>query len=213
MVTSEGAGSRVERRKAQTRSKLVLAARSLLASGAAQQVSIQGITEAADVGLGSFYNHFAGKAELFDAAVEDALEEAGTRLDELSQSLDDPAAAFGQSVRLVARLALTQPALASVLAKYGMAYVGASRGLAPRVRRDLELGVARDRFVVGDLHMTVVAIAGALFATMHDLLTDPPQDPEGACDDLGALLLQMLGVAPGEARRLAGLPLPELASP
>ncbi|MFI9781248.1 hypothetical protein ACIHCV_42710 [Streptomyces sp. NPDC051956] len=33
------------------------------------------IAERADVGLGSAYNHFTGKPDLFDTAVADALEE------------------------------------------------------------------------------------------------------------------------------------------
>ena len=56
--------SRVERRKAQTRQKLITAARAMLASDTAAQASIQEITDTADVGFGSFYNHFSSKAEL-----------------------------------------------------------------------------------------------------------------------------------------------------
>lgn len=65
--------NRVERRKAQTHKKLVDAARAMLANDTAAQASIQEITETADVGFGSFYNHFSSKAELFEAAVTDVL--------------------------------------------------------------------------------------------------------------------------------------------
>jgi len=58
------AGSRLERRKAQTRQKLVDAARAMLADNRAPRASIQDITEAADVGFGSFYNHFTSKDDL-----------------------------------------------------------------------------------------------------------------------------------------------------
>ena len=40
-------------------------------------VPILEITQAADVGMGSFYNHFDSKEQLFDAAVEDALDAHG----------------------------------------------------------------------------------------------------------------------------------------
>ena len=45
----------------------------------------------ADVGFGSFYNHFSSKAELFEAAVADVLDELGALLDQLSVDVDDPA--------------------------------------------------------------------------------------------------------------------------
>ena len=57
--------SRGERRKAATRQKLIDAARVMLAAGTAADASIQDITDAADVGFGSFYNHFGCKNELF----------------------------------------------------------------------------------------------------------------------------------------------------
>ena len=61
--------SRQERRKARTRRKLIEAAQDLLAERGTTDVSIQEITERADVGFGSFYNHFETKSELFEVAV------------------------------------------------------------------------------------------------------------------------------------------------
>ncbi len=46
------------------------AARALLTSRDPGGVSIQEITDAADLGFGSFYNHFTSKQELFEVAVE-----------------------------------------------------------------------------------------------------------------------------------------------
>ena len=89
--------SRGDRRKARTRQMLIDAARVMLAAGTATQASIQEITDAADVGFGSFYNHFSSKAELFEAAVADVLEELGELFDRLSVDAQDPAMAFAQS--------------------------------------------------------------------------------------------------------------------
>jgi len=49
------------------------------------------LTQAADVGMGSFYNHFESKEQLFHAAVEEALDAHGALLDRLSADTDDPA--------------------------------------------------------------------------------------------------------------------------
>jgi AcrR family transcriptional regulator len=53
--------------------------------------------------MGSFYNHFATKDELFDAAVEDAVESFAT-MDQFSVGMDDSAHVFAQSFRLSGRL-------------------------------------------------------------------------------------------------------------
>ena len=49
------------------------------------------ITQAADVGMGSVYNHFESKESLFEAAVADALDNHGALLDLLTGTSDDPA--------------------------------------------------------------------------------------------------------------------------
>lgn len=105
--TAEGP-NRLERRKARTRAALVRAAQACMASGQVN-VPILELTQAADVGLGSFYNHFACKEELFRAALEDALDAYGDLLDQLTIGLDDPAEVFAQSFRLTGRLHRRQP--------------------------------------------------------------------------------------------------------
>lgn len=83
--------NRFERRRAETRQALIRAARQILAETGDTSASIQAIAERADVGFGSFYNHFESKTKLFDAAVTDALDEFGQVIDERVQGIDDPA--------------------------------------------------------------------------------------------------------------------------
>lgn len=202
--------SRAERRKAATRQKLIDAARAFLAGGGDSSASIQNITDAADVGFGSFYNHFSSKAELFEAAVAETLEELGQLLDELSRDVDDPAAAFAQSVRLTLRLAKSRPQTAQVLVRHGMAYIDADRGLAPRALRDIQAGAASGRFRVHDPRLSVAITAGALLAVLHVSLVSPDSVTDSTCDEAAEELLRMLGVPPAQARRLASAPLPEV---
>ncbi|MEU3642429.1 TetR/AcrR family transcriptional regulator [Lentzea sp. NPDC034063] len=201
-------GSRLDRRKAQTRRKLLDAARAMLAEGTAHQSSIQDITDAADVGFGSFYNHFPTKGDLFTAAVEDAMEEMGARLDELGSTVEDPAAEFAQSVRLAGRLALQRPQIAQVMVRHGVAYLDSGRGLAPRALRDIIAGVEAGRFHVANPKLAMSTVAGALLAALHLSLTDPDFDHDTVYDQLAEQLLCMLGVPPAEARELVALPLP-----
>ena len=90
---SRGAANRLDRRKARTRAALIEAAQALLAEGRTN-APVNVITEAADLGTGSFYNHFDTKEQLFEAAVADALERHADYLEELTKGLEDPAAVF-----------------------------------------------------------------------------------------------------------------------
>jgi len=208
-ATRSDVPSRTERRKARTRQKLLDAARAFLASDTHSTASIQDITDAADVGFGSFYNHFSSKAELFEAAVAEVLEELGQLLDELSSDVDDPAVAFAQSVRLTVRLAVARPDTAQVLVRHGMAYIDAEEGLAPRALRDIQAGIASGRFQVGDPRLALATTAGALLAVLHVSLVAPDTVTDAMCDEAAEQLLRMLGVPLDEAHALATGPLPD----
>jgi AcrR family transcriptional regulator len=205
--------SRAERRKAATRQKLIDAARAMLAAGTATDASIQQITETADVGFGSFYNHFSSKTELFEAAVTDVLEELGALFDRLSVDVEDPALAYAQSTRLTLRLCRSRPQISAVLVRHGMHYMEAEDGVAPRLLRDLQAGMAKGRFRQAEPRLTRAAVSGAVLATLQMALTHPELVDDAACDQLVEQLLLMLGVPFDEARQLAHAPLPDTELP
>src|ERR1700749_588649 len=106
--------NRVERRKQRTRAALVKAAQRLIAEGKIN-VPVLEITRAADVGMGSFYNHFDSKEQLFEAAIADVLDAHGAMLDRLTAPMDDPAETFATSFRLTGRLFRRRPEESEVL--------------------------------------------------------------------------------------------------
>jgi AcrR family transcriptional regulator len=204
----EAPPGRLERRKARTRAALVGAAQSFLARGK-ENVPILEITQAADVGMGSFYNHFDSKEELFQAAVEDALDAFGSVLDQLTVGLEDPAEVFAQSFRLTGRLHRRQPELSKVLLNNGLALAGSDKGLAPRARRDIENGIRAGRFTVRDPDLAMVIVAGASICLGQMLHDHPERDDADAADQVTEDLLRMLGVPAGEARGICQRPLPD----
>ena len=109
MLMPASSRSRFARRRAVTRQALVRAARKILAESGDTSASIRAIAERADVGFGSFYNHFTCKLDLFEAAVADALEEYAEAMDEGLRGVDDPAERLAGGVRLSARLAESHP--------------------------------------------------------------------------------------------------------
>src|SRR4051812_37663198 len=122
MTTPDGtAPNRLERRKRPTREALLGAAQTFIAAGRFN-VPVLEITQAADVGMGSFYNHFDSKEELFQAAVNEVLDELGAMLDKLTAEDDDPAEVFGRSFRLVGRVFRQRPNMSRVLLNAGVGW-------------------------------------------------------------------------------------------
>ena len=132
-VTTNGAApaNRLDRRKARTRQALVDAAARLIAEGRGERASIQEITDAADIGFGSFYNHFVSKEELFQTASEEVLERWAQVIDAACAGLDDPAEVFAISLRISGRLAWTHPEIAAFITGAGLDLLDTPRGLAP----------------------------------------------------------------------------------
>ncbi|MDE3721937.1 TetR/AcrR family transcriptional regulator [Nocardiopsis sp. N85] len=201
--------NRLDRRKARTRTALVRAAQAFIAAGRSN-VPILEITQAADVGMGSFYNHFDSKDQLYEAAVEAALDAHGSLLDELTTDLDDPAHVFAQSFRLTGRLHRRTPELSKVLLNNGLSLVGSDKGLAPRVRRDIDAAVRAGRFSVHDPELALVTVAGAALCLGRLLHDHPERDDAEAADHVTEDLLRMLGLPADEAHEICRRPLPDL---
>ncbi|WP_328935832.1 MULTISPECIES: TetR/AcrR family transcriptional regulator [unclassified Streptomyces] len=200
--------NRFERRRAKTRQALIGAARQIMAEQGGTDVSIQAIADRADVGFGTFYNHFETKDALFDAAVADALEEYGQLLDAATADIEDPAETFAASVRLTLRLAASHPEITGILRFRGLQHVHSGTGLGPRALRDLEVGKASGRFDFKDAQVALGAVGGIVLALVQ----------LGATSDLNAsageaaaeLVLRMLGLPPDEAHEISVRPLPAL---
>ncbi len=101
-TSRKGGPTRLDRRKARTRQALIDAAIRLIAEGRGERASIQEITEEADIGFGSFYNHFESKDQLFETASSEVLERWGRMIDRASAGMADPAEVFSLSLRMSA---------------------------------------------------------------------------------------------------------------
>ncbi|MEV0170171.1 TetR/AcrR family transcriptional regulator [Streptomyces sp. NPDC050803] len=203
------ATSRVDRRRARTRSALVYAAQRLLAEGRTD-VPILEITELADIGVGSFYNHFDSKEELFRVAVEEALEWWGDLMDRLTAEMDDPAVAYAQSFRMTGRLHRRHPELSRILLNHGLELAQSPRGLAPRAFHDIRAAVAAGRFEVEDPELALAVTAGAALALGALLHAQPDRDDARSSDLVVRGLLQQFGISAQEAARICSLDLPDL---
>lgn len=201
--------NRLERRKQRTRAALIQAAQALIAEGKVN-VPVLEITQAADVGMGSFYNHFDSKEELFEAAVADVLDSHGALLDQLTASIDDPAEKFACSFRMTGRLFRRRPQESRILLANGLSLIGSDRGLSPRALRDITAAVAAGRFAVDDPKLALAVAAGALLGLGKLLQQEPERDDAAAADRVTEDVLRLFGLPAEEARQICRRTLPGL---
>ncbi|OBJ91278.1 TetR family transcriptional regulator [Mycobacterium gordonae] len=175
-------------------------------------VPVLEITQAADVGMGSFYNHFDSKEQLFEAAVADVLDAHGALLDRLTESIEDPAETFATSFRLTGRLFRQRPQESEILLANGPALLWSDRGLAPRALRDIKAAAAAGRFQTDDPEFALAIAGGALLGLGALLRNDPDRDGAVAADTATESVLRLFGLSAEEAHAVCQRPLPDFAA-
>ncbi|MCH2222824.1 MAG: TetR/AcrR family transcriptional regulator, partial [Dechloromonas sp.] len=204
MADVHNPSNRLQRRKQRTRAALIAAAQRFMAAGKLN-VPIQDISQDADVGVGSFYNHFETKEELFETAMNEILDAHGALLDALTASIEDPAEKFAFSFRLTGRM-FRQPESRIVL-NHGLALINAERGLAPRAQRDIAAAATAGRLRVADPKLAMAVASGVILGLGELLQAEPERDVAQTADQVTEDLLRMWGMSATEAHRLCSLPL------
>jgi AcrR family transcriptional regulator len=208
--TALATADRGTRRRLRTRARLIDAARRLIAEKAIEATPIAEITEAADVAIGSFYNHFESKEALLEAVVRDTTEDHGAYVDRVTAGMSDPAQVLAASVRLTVRKASSDPVWGWFVVRTNSLAPALRQGLGRRLVRDLRRGFRAGRFAAYDERTTLAAIGGAVAGVMQArLLGEVPADADL---HLAKEVLCMLGLRPDEATEIANRPLPEEAA-
>jgi AcrR family transcriptional regulator len=206
------------RRKRETRQRLLEAALRLMAEKGMEGVPINEITEAADVGFGSFYNHFASKEAIHAALVDQVFEEFAQALDRQTGDFADPAEIIAIAVRHTLRRAENEPLWGRFLLREGLTPRTLEQGgLGRRLQRDIQRGIAANRFIVRDPLFALLSVGGTLLTTLAFCLmpagnATPLMQLRG--EDLpertAATLLELLGLQHADACEVANRPMPSI---
>jgi AcrR family transcriptional regulator len=194
------------RRREQTRAKLVQAARALFARQGVDTTRINEITDAADVGFGSFYNHFDSKEAIVEAVLADTVAAHGAAVAAITAQLQDPAEVIAAAHRYFVRLARTGPELAWLLVRLDVSHNVVLGALGPYAQRDLRRGIKEGRLQVANERVALHASGGALLAVMRAVLDG--QAPEDADIHHAEGILRLFGLAAADAAEVAHRPLP-----
>lgn len=198
--------NRQTRRREATRSKLVEAARTLFARQGVDNTRIQEITDEADVGFGSFYNHFESKEAIVEAVLAETVAAHGAAIDGLTADLDDPAEVISVAHRHFVRLARTDPEWAWLLIRLDVSHNVMVRALSPFARRDLRRGVRTGRLDVPNETVALYGAGGAMLSVMRAVLDG--HAPRDADVRHAESVLRMLGLSRADAAEVARRPLP-----
>lgn len=203
-----GAG-RQNRRRQRTRDALITAAQTLLAEGADTSTPIQTITDRADVGFGSFYNHFSDRAELFTVARAAAFDRYRSWLHDRTADETDPIRRLAARIRLTGRLPALDSDLAAVLVHRITVSTPPALDLTTGLAADLQAGV--ETTGRGDDIALLPAAAGAIEAVIRVAAGRPAGEQARMADALAQAVLRMIGVDDETiAHALVSLPDPQL---
>ncbi len=181
-------------------------------------VTVQAITERADVGVGSFYYHFADKQEALTTATTEAFLTVAHEFVSRAGTTDDPVERFSLRVRLFILATDWHPVAARILVKKfpepWSQWELSDSTIEPQGNAGVTTAVAELRQAVefGGLvtprpDFSILMVASGAVALMARRLQDPTVGAEAA-DDYTQTALVMLGMDPQAAHELSHRPIP-----
>lgn len=171
-------------------------------------VGLSEITDAADLGAGTFYNYFQSRDEIVEAVAEESIESLGARMDLMTADMPDAAEVFASSLRHLVRHAISDPLWGWFVVRLGVAHPKLIDILGPRAARDLRNGVDSGRFTIPDVDIATSCVFGALLSTLHRVIST--KTDQRADEVFAQTMLCMVGIPADEARDVASRPLPPL---
>ena len=102
---------RVQKRRIQTRARLLESAYMLMSEQGVDDTTIQQITTKADIGFGTFYTYFSSKDAIASRVLDCVIHNLGQRNKSanIAAGVEDPVAVISNSVRLTAKEMMSNP--------------------------------------------------------------------------------------------------------
>ena len=170
---------------------------------------IDEVSTTAGVSRGTFYNYFRTNEELLTAVAGEVGNQLLRIVDPVVRAQTNPAARVACGLRLTLMVAQAHPHLAAFLVRVGPTALGTQSLAAEYLPRDLAAGIATGQFSAMHPRLAFDLVTGPALAGLHTVLTT--KVPRSYPQDMAQAVLQSLGVAKAAARKLAGLPLGDVA--
>jgi AcrR family transcriptional regulator len=168
-------------------------------------VTIEDITEAADISRRSFYHHFESKNEVLIPIAQARSKALNRRLDRLVMTIEDPAEGMATALRHGLREIPSDPLCRWFALHSGFPAERLHEGFGESALRDVIRATQAGRFHVENQKVLRQLLPGAFIAILTARFEGKLDDED--LDDAVEHVLRMFGVERAEAKRIAHVPL------
>ena len=162
------------------------------------------IVQAAEVGKGSFYNHFTDRESLVRAISAEIRASVERAVDQANAGVEDPAHRVARACCTYLRFALDDPERAGVLVRVHSGHTSLKTPLNQGLIDDISLGLRIGRFRVPTLEASVLFVLGVSQIALIRVLQGPsPEFAVPLAQQLCAMMLTGLRVPDAEADMIA----------
>ena len=191
-------------RAARTKAALMAAGRRLLSQRPIDAVTVDDIVQAAEVGKGSFYNHFTDREALARAITTQIRASIESAVARANAGVDDPARRMARAICTYLRYALDEPEPAGVLLHIHSGHTSLTAPLNHGLVEDIETGLATGRFDVATVESGVLYVLGVTQLALVRIVQQPnPAFAISLSQQMCALVLKGLGLPKAEADQIA----------
>lgn len=190
-------------RRTANRPALMGAAEELFGLRGFANVSIDEITARAGVAKGTFYNHFADKADIANHIALEIRTGLRERIGEMKSTSTDPARHLAIAMSLFLHLAIEQPNRALILVSLINDPTDVNSPMNAPVRLTLHSGEASGRFRLASIEASLIMVIGMVSAGIRNLIEQPTRAPSSRITDLVVHALRSLGLEWDDAHATA----------
>lgn len=201
---------RESERRNNTKRSLLESARALVEERGSDRISIQEITQRAEVATGTYYNYFDNKHQIFLAVADSIREEMADDLEPIRIKIKDPAMRVTMTLRYYFNQAITNQDWKDFISRTRLENEVILSQSEEQALSDIEDGIKGGRFRVDDSEFTRSLITGMVRHVVCSI-RDQKADRK-AIDYAIRSILQMLGLPELVSKALTQTPLPPIAA-
>lgn len=192
-------------KRERTRKELVAAAERLVAAHGLDALSIDEITQEAEVAKGTFYTHFTDKDDLAATVGKAIRVELEDKITATNEGVSDAAIRMANGLSSMFAFAIARPVRARALLRLVPGIVDPDTPINAGIRGDIAMGAKAKRFTIASVNAATVATIGIAMSAGMRLSDETRRVPEpiAFATELVATALVALGLRQTEASRLA----------
>ena len=160
-------------RAERTRAALIAAGRRLFCERPVDAVTVDDIVQAAGVGKGSFYNHFADREALVRAITAEIRAGVERAIDAANADVEDPARRVSRACCAYLRFALDHPERAGFLVRVQSGHTSLDAPLNRGLVDDIARGLGTGRFRVATLESGLLYVLGVTQMALVRIVQEP----------------------------------------